>query len=194
LAKTCADFEDAVIDEDIVDVSENENYHRMERTVHVRGKRGGRPIALTYWDAYRPQLHRVFLRKVELEILEIFVADERVPVEATCRRRGIFDAIGRRLGVGGWRSTAPSLCPLRIDVREGEARPLLDDSGVAEALAELTLRLDVSRLELQQRTGVNLICHFDRSITARWIVDLVDEIGDLLERAARPGVGSPFRR
>lgn len=183
-----------MIDEDIVDVSENENFHRMERTVHVRGKRGGRPIALTYWDAYRPQLHRVFLRKVELEVLEVFVADERVPVEATCRRRRILDEIGRRLGGGGWRSTAPSLRPVRIDVQDGQARPLLDDAGVAEALAAITLRGQVSRLELQQRTGVNLICHFDRSTTAKWIVDLVDELGDLLERAARPGGGSPFRR
>ena len=194
LAKTCAELDDAVIDESVVDAQSGENYHRMERTVHVRGKRGAHPVSITYWDAYRPHLSRISLQRVELEMLEVFVADERMPIEATCRRKRMLDGIGRWFGRGGWSSRSPSLRSLRIDVHEGRAEEALEEPSVAEALAASTLRPDVSRLQLQRGTGVNLICHFGRSTSARSIVELTDEMCDVLERFARRGTGSPFRR
>lgn len=126
------------------------------RTIRVRGKLEGRPLVVSVQDYYFPGDGITAVAPLR-NILEVFVAGTYLTFEGECRRRDLFDTIGRWLGGGGLRGPHPLFDRLRIDGARGAP---IDDFTRPEFCARIESLLghpDCHRIQIQASTGINAI-------------------------------------
>ena len=156
-------LEDPTIDESI---GSREIYgvHVDNRVVTVCGRREGRAIRVRFEDwtdsVELPQ------PPPERRMLEVFAAQPRVTLDATCRRRTIGDDIGRVIGLGGRKGEHRLFESTRIDASSSSDTSCLDVGAFADALERTVARPECRRVELHEGAGVAPILEWTDTISA----------------------------